>query len=112
MYEKLKHRWAREKLEKKARSAGFKRQLLENGIPVFKEYNVQTVYLFGSVVVGGSRHTSDIDLYVSGLAENQYWNFRHDLEEAVQLPIDLYTDGDDPGFIEKIIARGELIYGI
>ena len=55
---------------------------------------------------------SDIDLYVCGLAEDQYWNFRHDLEEAVELPIDLYTDGDDPIFIEKIIARGEKIYGL
>jgi predicted nucleotidyltransferase len=112
MYEKLKNRWAREKLEKKARSDGFKRQLLGSGIPVFKEYNVQAVYLFGSVAVGSSRQASDIDLYVSGLAEDQYWNFRHDLEEAVELPIDLYTDGDDPGFIEKIIARGEKVYGI
>ena len=112
MYEKLKNRWAREKLEKKARSARFKKQLLENGIPVFKEYNVQAVYLFGSVAAGSSRQASDIDLYVCGLAEDQYWNFRHDLEEAVELPIDLYTDGDDPIFIKKIIARGEKVYGI
>jgi predicted nucleotidyltransferase len=112
MYEKLKHRWALEQMEKQARSARFKRQLLVNGPPVFKKYNVQTVYLFGSVAVGSSRHESDIDLYVSGLADDQYWNFRHDLEEAVELPIDLYTEGDNPRFIKKIIARGEKIYGI
>jgi len=72
MYEKLKDRWTREKLEKQTRSAGFKRQLLENGIPVFKKYEVQAVYLFGSVAVGSSRQKSDIDLYVSGLANDQY----------------------------------------
>ena len=112
MYEKLKDRWTREKLEKQTRSAGFKRQLLENGIPVFKKYEVQAVYLFGSVAVGSSRQKSDIDLYVSGLANDQYWNFRHDLEEAVGLPIDLYTEGDNPLFLKKIIARGEKIYGL
>ena len=112
MYEKLKQRWALEKYEKRARSDRFKKQLLEKGIPVFKKYRVQTVYLFGSVAVGSSRQASDIDLYVSGLPDACYWDFRHDIEEAVQLPIDLYTEGDDPGFIKKIKARGEKIYGI
>ena len=64
MYEKLKNRWAREKLEKKARSACLKSQLLENGIPVFKEYNVQAVYLFGSVKNGTATPESDINLLV------------------------------------------------
>ena len=112
MYEKLKQRWAREKSEKRARSAGFKSQLLENGIPVFKRYNILSVYLFGSVAVGNSRQASDIDLYVSGLPDACYWDFRHDLEEAVQLPIDLYTESDRPEFIKKIVERGEKIYGI
>jgi predicted nucleotidyltransferase len=55
---------------------------------------------------------SDIDIYVSQLPAKFYWQFRHELEEAVQLPIDLYTDSDDPVFIKKIISRGEKIYGL
>ena len=90
-YEKLKQRWLNEKSEQEARAAGFKKQLLENGTPIFKRYNLKVVYLFGSVVSGKSREDSDIDLYVSALPVDQYWRFRRELEEAVQLPIDLYT---------------------
>lgn len=111
-YEKLKQRWSNEKSEQEARAAGFKKQLLENGTPIFKRYNLQTVYLFGSVVSGKSREDSDIDLYVSALPADQYWRFRHELEEAVQLPIDLYTDSDDVVFVKKIKERGEKVYGV
>ena len=46
------------------------------------------------------------------LKNRQYWDFRHELEEAVDLPIDLYTDSDDPILVEKIISRGETIYEV
>ena len=111
-YEKLIKRWSREKEDQKARSAEFKKRLLENGTPVFRRYNLQVVYLFGSVASGKSRERSDIDLYVSFLPAGRYWQFRHELEEAVQLPIDLYTDSDDRKFVKKIIDRGEKVYGV
>ena len=111
-YEKLIERWSQEKKEQQARAAEFKKRLLKNGTPIFKRYNLQAVYLFGSVASGKSSENSDLDLYVSDLPSARYWQFRRDLEEAVQLPIDLYTDGDDSGFIEKIIARGEKVYGL
>lgn len=111
-YEKLKQRWSNEKSEQQARAVGFKKQLLENGTPIFKRYNLQVVYLFGSVVSGKSREGSDIDLYVSNLPVDRYWRFRRELEEAVQLPIDLYTDSDDIAFVKKIKERGEKVYGV
>lgn len=111
-YEKLKQRWSKEKSEQETRAAGFKKQLLENGRPIFKRYNLQVVYLFGSVVSGKSREDSDIDLYVSNLPADRYWQFRRELEEAVQLPIDLYTDRDDITFVKKIKERGEKVYGL
>jgi predicted nucleotidyltransferase len=111
-YEKLKQRWSNEKSEQEARAAGFKKQLLENGTPIFQRYNLQVVYLFGSVASGKSREDSDIDLYVSALPVDRYWRFRRELEEAVQLPIDLYTDSDDVAFVKKIIERGEKVYGL
>ena len=42
----------------------------------------------------------------------QYWDFRYELEEAVGLPIYLYTDLDDPIMVEKIISRGETLYEV
>jgi hypothetical protein len=46
------------------------------------------------------------------LKNSQYWDFRYELEEAVGLPIDLYTDLDDPILVEKIITRGETLYEV
>jgi hypothetical protein len=46
------------------------------------------------------------------LRNSRYWDFRYELEGAVDLPIDLYTDLDDPIIVEKIISRGETLYEI
>lgn len=111
-FEKLKSRWKRDALEQAERAHTFKRDLLKKATPIFKRYKIQQAYIFGSVAEGRCREKSDIDIYVSPLPAEDYWQFRHELEEAVQLPIDLYTDSDDPVFIKKIISRGEQIYGL
>lgn len=111
-FEKLKQRWQKEKSDQEARAVAFKKQLQEKGTPIFKKYNLKTVFLFGSVAAGRSRQDSDVDIYVSFLPEKEYWTFRHELEEAVQLPIDLYTDSDDRRFVRKITERGEKVYGV
>ena len=98
--------------EQSARADTYKRQFLQKGLPVLKKYNIQGVYLFGSVANGRCRKRSDIDLYVYPLEAKQYWSFRHELEEVVQLPIDLYTDSDDSAFVQKIVNRGVRIYGL
>lgn len=111
-FKKLKQRWAREAMEQSGRADAFKRRLLQKGTPIFRRYNIQQVYLFGSVAAGRCQDNSDIDLYVSELQVERYWQFRHELEEAVQLPIDLYTDSDDRVLVQKIVERGEKIYGL
>ena len=111
-FEKLKSRWKRDALEQAERAQTFKRDLLKKATPIFKRYKIQQAHIFGSVAEGRCREKSDIDIYVSSLPAEDYWQFRHELEEAVQLPIDLYTDSDDPVFIKKIMARGEQIYDL
>ena len=68
--------------------------------------------MFGSVADGVCSEMSDIDILVMPLKNTQYWDFRYELEEAVDLPIDLYTDLDDPIMVEKIISRGETLYEV
>jgi hypothetical protein len=46
------------------------------------------------------------------LASKQYWHFRHELEKTLEFPVDVYTETDDPVFVEKIIERGETIYDV
>lgn len=111
-FEKLKHRRAAIRRERRIRSERVKSLLLERGISVFEKYGISKVVVFGSVADGFSDELSDIDILVLPLKNNQYWDLRHELEEAVDLPIDLYTDLDDEDFVDKILVRGETIYEV
>ena len=111
-FEKFKKRRAAELERRKIRSDRVKLLLLERGLSVFSKFGVCKVMVFGSVADGVCSEMSDIDILVMPLKNNQYWDFRYELEEAVGLPIDLYTDLDDPIMVEKIISRGETLYEV
>jgi predicted nucleotidyltransferase len=111
-FQKLKKRRAVEREQRKIRSERVKAIVLERGIAVFKNYGICKVIVFGSVANGVCDEMSDIDILVMPLKNSQYWDFRHELEEAVDWPIDLYTNLDDPILVEKIISRGETIYEV
>ncbi len=68
--------------------------------------------LFGSAAENRSRTDSDIDLFVRPLKGDNYWDFIRELEDALDLPVDVYTDTDDEIFVKKILERGEVIYKI
>ena len=110
--EKLKHRRAAMRRERRIRSERVKSLLLERGISVFRKYGISKVVVFGSVSDGTPDTLSDVDLLVMPLKNIHYWDFRHELEEEVDLPIDLYTDLDDADFVDKILDRGETIYEV
>lgn len=44
------------------------------------------------------------------LAQEEYWNFRRELEEALGYPLDLHTQADDPTLVAKILERDEVVY--
>jgi predicted nucleotidyltransferase len=111
-FEKLEKRRALKREDQKIRSERFKALLLERGVPVFEKYSIHKAIVFGSVANGVCGERSDIDILVMPLKNSQFWDFRYDLEGAVDLPIDLYTDLDDPTFVERIIKRGETIYEV
>ena len=111
-FEKLKKRRAVQREGRKIRSKRLKSLLLERGLTVFKKFGICKVIVFGSVADGVCGEMSDIDILVMRLKNSQYWDFRYELEEAVGLPIDLYTDLDDPILVEKIITRGETLYEV
>ena len=95
-FEKLKKRRAVKREMQQIRSERLKFLLLERGLAVFKKFGIRRVIVFGSVADGVCGEMSDLDILVMPLKNSQYWDFRHELEEAVDLPIDLYTDLDDP----------------
>ena len=89
-----------------------KRTLQEKGKPVFQKYGVRKVVLFGSVADNRCRAGSDLDILVMPLPNQSYWELRHELKEAIGLPVDLYTQDDDPIFVKKVLERGVVIYEV
>jgi predicted nucleotidyltransferase len=111
-YDKLKERWRVERATRRQQAAERKHALQTRGLPVFKKFGIQKAVVFGSVTAHSSRVESDIDLLVMPLAAEHYWAFRHELEQALEYPLDLYTQDDDPGFVKKILARGDTVYDV
>jgi len=111
-YQKLRQKWEADSLIRKQISHKVKSRLLAKGIPVLKRFGIGKAILFGSVLNGRCDDHSDVDLLVAPLTGDQYWVFRHELEQALEFPVDVYTQDDDPGFIKKMGDRGEVIYEI
>ena len=109
-FEKLKERWRVEEEAQQREAERRKEVLLTRGPPLFRRYGVQQAVLFGSVLEGKSSTSSDIDLLVSPLENADYWNFKRDVEEVTGYPVDLYTQDDDPAFVDKVKSRGEVIF--
>ena len=110
-FDKVKQRWMAETIERKRRSEQMRASLVIRGNPVFRKFNIAKVILFGSVLDGRSNALSDLDVLVISLKKDDYWTFRHELDEAVGYPVDLYTQDDDPLFLSKIMKRGAVVYG-
>lgn len=105
-FEKLKISWRLQTLERQREAEARRARLTEAG-PVFERFGIRKVVLFGSMAGGRSAVGSDIDLPLAG-AEN--WDFKRALEEALTYPVDLYTQDDDPIFVNKILTRGQVVY--
>lgn len=111
-FAKLKKRWILKREQRKTRSKTIKRSLLEQGKTVFEKFGVSKVILFGSVTDNLCDEKSDLDILVIPLSNDKYWEFRHELEEAIGVQIDLYTENDDPVLVKKILSRGKILYEV
>ncbi len=110
MFDKLKERWRLEEQQERLDHAKRKAQVLSCAPKVFKAYGISKAILFGSLAENRSNQQSDVDLLVMPLPAKRYWDFKHELEQTLKLPVELYTQDDEPGFVDKIIKRGEIIY--
>jgi len=111
-YKKLKKRWLSDKLERRKISEGLRSEVISKGMSLFIKFGVEKVVLFGSVVDERAGEASDIDILVMPLSNDQYWQCRHELEQVINYPVDLYTQDDDQKFVSKVLARGEVIYEV
>lgn len=111
-FEKFKERRAAGLKARKNRAEKRKELILKKGQPLFKKYGIRKVIVFGSVAKGLCSESSDLDIIVMPLDNKKYWDFRFELEETLGLPIDLYTENDNPEIIHKAISNGEILYEV
>jgi predicted nucleotidyltransferase len=111
-YDKLKKKWYKIAEERRHFETTAKQRLLNEGVAVFEKYGIEKVVIFGSLTEQRFGEKSDIDIFVRYLSNDKFWEFKRVLEEAVGLPIDLYTDKDEKTFVQKIMSRGEVIYEV
>ncbi len=76
-YHKLTQKWERDRIQRQEASALRRMLLQERARPVFDKYGISRVVLFGFALENRSLQDSDIDLFVSPLPADSYWNLIH-----------------------------------
>ena len=84
-----------------------------------KQYNVKSLYAFGSVLTGKFNDKSDIDMIVAfnqmpveNYADN-YFDLKFTLQDVLKRPVDLLEEQaiKNPYFLQNINNTRQLIYG-
>ena len=72
--------------------------------------SITRLYAFGSVASDHATEASDVDLLVEGIAAVEYYPLRRFLSERLEREVDLHTDTEPRGFVEKVRARGRCVF--
>ncbi len=100
--------------EEEERLREISRQIRQELVHVLEEISTRLSFekaiLFGSVREGRADPSSDVDLYITGLHPDQYYECMRLLEERLNRKVDLHTREEDPVFLERILEKGEVVY--
>ncbi|NJD03393.1 MAG: nucleotidyltransferase domain-containing protein [Ruminiclostridium sp.] len=105
-----------EKEKKKRQTSVLLREDLNKRLSGFLEIvanqfaGINKFIVFGSYAEGDFNEFSDLDIYAQGLGSEDYFEVKRLLEDLLDIEVDLHNDGDDVQFIEKIKARGIIVY--
>lgn len=110
-------RYWKEKVEKRKQNLQKRRKMLENlankcSILLKKRYKVKKVYLIGSLVREYKIHeTSDIDLVVVGLPDEDYFSALKELYQLLPngVDIDLITEETAPESMKIMIKKNGVL---
>lgn len=82
--------------------------LIHKATEVLKSFGATDVYLFGSVAKGTNKEHSDIDLAVSGIPPEKFFEAMGDTFGAIRREIDIVDLDEKTPFVEYLKAHGEL----
>lgn len=84
------------------------KDLLERAAAALKAAGAREVYLFGSAATGPMREDSDIDLAVSGLPPEKFFQAMGEARNILQRPLDLVDLDEGNLFTEYLKKKGKL----
>ena len=96
--------------------------LIENNKPELRklceEYDIQTMYIFGSASTGDFKESSDIDILISfkeitfDKYTDNYFELHEKLENLLNRKVDLLTERSlsNPYFVKSIEKTKQLLY--
>lgn len=84
------------------------KRLIDRAAAVLKEAGAREVYVFGSAASGAMREDSDIDIAVSGLPPEKFFQAMGDAADALQRPLDLVDIDEVNPFTRYLREEGEL----
>jgi len=82
--------------------------LIRKAAEVLKSFGATDVYLFGSVAKGTNNKGSDIDLAVSGIPPEKFFEAMGDTFGAIRREIDIVDLDEKTPFIDYLRSHGEL----
>jgi predicted nucleotidyltransferase len=83
---------------------------VEEVVAVLKENGCKKIYLFGSIVKGKFKKTSDIDVAISGLEPRKFIMVYSKIMMKVDRKVDLIDlDDTDDYFVKNILKKEELV---
>jgi len=84
------------------------RQHIEHAVAVLKAAGAREVYVFGSAAAGRLRKGSDVDLAVSGLPPERFFDAMGKAQDALQYALDLVDLDEATPFTDYLKEEGEL----
>lgn len=91
------------------------KQIIETCDKIFKNYDINYCYLFGSYAKWTAKETSDVDLLISTKTKGiKFFELAERLREALQKKVDLLDTRqvlNNPPLIDEVLKYGIRIYG-
>lgn len=81
---------------------------IKKAAEMLKSFGATDVYLFGSLAKGNFREDSDIDLAVSGIPPEKFFEAMGRAEDVLNREIDLIDLDESNPFVEFLKSHGEL----
>ena len=82
--------------------------LIKKAAEVLKSFGATDVYLFGSVAKGTDNEHSDIDLAVSGIPPEKFFEAMGSAINAIKKEFDLVDLDEKNPFVDYLKSQGEL----